>query len=261
MTETDAAERRSPWRRRSAMLGAALVLSVAGNVGLVRVAQALYAREQEVRLDPIGLRVHEDIRARANAHDHPVVAMFGDSRVAMWPTPTVEGYDVVNLGIGFQTTDQALLRFDEDVAPLRPAVVVLQVGVNDLKTLPLFPVRSDAIVRRCEANIARIVGKCSAIGAKVVLTTIFSLGDVPFYRRALASPRPTAEAIAEVNDFLRTLASSTVVVVESGSILDDAPGRIQRAFQVDFLHENAAAYGALDQRILPVVRSLGGAHP
>ncbi len=261
MTQAASTERRSPWRRRSAILGSVLVLSLAGNVALVRAAQALYAREQEVRLDPIGLGVHEDVRARADAHGRPVVALFGDSRVAMWPTLAVEGYDVVNLGIGFQTTDQALLRFDEDVARLRPAVVVIQVGVNDLKTLPLFPARSDAIVRRCEANIARIVGKCSAIGAKVVLTTIFSLGDVPFYRRALASPRPIAQAIAEVNDFLRTLASSTVVVVESDPILDDAPGRVQQAFQVDYLHENAAAYEALDQQIVPVVRSLGGAHP
>jgi len=243
------------WRRRAIALGILLVSSTAANVAAVRVGERLYAREQEVRLDPIGLHVHERERSGAGAHANPVVAMFGDSRVAMWPPPAIEGFDVVNVGVGFQTTEQALLRFDQDVAPLHPAVVLLQLVVNDLKALPLFPERHDAIVEECRANIVRIVDKSRALGARVLLTTIFSLGDVPIYRRVVWSPGPTARGIVEVNAFLRRLAltNSGVTVLESDAVLDDPPGKIRGAFQLDYLHENAAAYTELDKRVVPLV--------
>jgi lysophospholipase L1-like esterase len=220
---------------------------------------SLYAREQEVRLDPIGLHVHEGIRAKSGAHARPVLAMFGDSRIAMWPPPAIDGYDVVNLGVGHQTSEQALLRFDEDVAPLHPALVLVQVGVNDLKTVPLFPERHEAIVRECKANIQRIIDKSRALGARVLLTTIFSLGDVPVYRRVVWSPGATARAIDEVNASLRSLAltNSGVTVIDSATILDDAPGKIKEAFQLDYLHENAAAYAALDKRVVQLVHGFG----
>jgi lysophospholipase L1-like esterase len=175
----------------------------------------------------------------------------------MWSPPKIDGYDVVNLGIGNQTTEQALLRFDADVAPLHPAAVVVQVGVNDLKALPLFPARQDEIVRGCKANIARIVEKSRALGAKVILLTIFSLGDVPIYRRAVWSSAPVAHAIDDVNAYLRSLASGdAVVVVDSAATLDAEPGKVKGPYQVDYLHENAAAYSALDERVVPLVRGL-----
>ena len=41
----------------------------------------------------------------------------------------------VNRGLGGQTTSQVLHRYPIDVAPLKPAVVVLVVGVNDLRMI------------------------------------------------------------------------------------------------------------------------------
>jgi lysophospholipase L1-like esterase len=253
--------RASPWQRRSVVLFLLLAVSVAGNVALFLATRSYYAHEQDVRLDPIGLRVHEALRAKAAAHAKPVVAMFGDSRIAMWTPPTVEGYDVVNLGIGNQTTEQVLLRFDDDVAPLHPAALVIQVGVNDLKALPLFPARQDEIVRDCKANIARIVEKSRGLGAKVILLTIFSLGDVPIYRRAVWSAAPVAHAIDDVNAYLRSLAGDAVVVVDSAATLDGEPGKVKPSYQVDYLHENPAAYAALDARVVPLVQSLRAVKP
>lgn len=40
---------------------------------------------------------------------------------------------------GAQTSAQVVWRFAEHIAPLQPDKIILQVGINDLKTIPLFP--------------------------------------------------------------------------------------------------------------------------
>ncbi len=52
----------------------------------------------------------------------------------------------VNRGIGNQTTAQVLGHFHAHVAPLHPQTIILQVGINDLKTIPLFPEQAETII-------------------------------------------------------------------------------------------------------------------
>jgi len=258
-SEPEVRAERSRRRRRAVAIAVVAIaaLSLVGNVVGTDAALRLYEREQEVRLDPIGLRVHAAERASANApRTKPLLAMFGDSRVAMWKTPSaLTDWDVVNLGVGFQTTEQALLRFDYDVAPLHPTVVVLEVGVNDLKDLSMFPARRDAIVRACEENIAAMVAKARAFGSDVVLATVFDLGDAALWRKPFWTPAPVAAAITEVNAFVRTLAGDGIVVFETAPVLDDAAGKVRASYQVDHLHIVPAGYDALNERLVSIVRA------
>ena len=246
------------WRRALAFgIAFIAVVSIVGNIVGVQTVLRLYEREQEVRLDPIGLRAHAVERASAAApRSKPLLVLFGDSRVAMWTTPSgLEDWDVMNFGVGYQTTEQALLRFDYDVGPLRPRVVVIEVGVNDLKDLPLFPARRDSIIRSCEQNIAALTQKSRDLGARVVLTTIFDLGDAALWRRPFWTPQPVASAISEVNVFIRSLARDGVVVFETAPILDGAAGRVRPEYQADHLHLVPAAYVALNEKLVSIVRA------
>ena len=49
--------------------------------------------------------------------------------------PPTNGSDFrfVTNGIGAQTSEYVVARFDVDIAPLKPDVVIVQVGINDLK--------------------------------------------------------------------------------------------------------------------------------
>src|SRR4051812_12555510 len=119
--------------------GVAIVASVAANILLVRSSQRYFEQANDVRLDPAGLAFYAAERAASPvATDRKVVAFFGDSRAVMWSPPTLPGYEIKNVGVGNQTSAQVLLRFDADVPRLRPSVVVLEVGVNDLKTIADF---------------------------------------------------------------------------------------------------------------------------
>jgi lysophospholipase L1-like esterase len=237
----------------------ALLASLGANFAAFRIVESLQRHEQEVRLDPLGLGASAE--AQPAPGTKPVFVLFGDSRVAMWEAPGgLDGYAIRNLGIGRQTTAQALLRLKHEVPPLHPRVVLLEIGVNDLRTLPMFPERRAAIVEGCKLNLARMVREVRDMGATVVLTTIFSLGDVPIWRRVDWTPGPVADAIVEVNAFLRTLAGDGVVVFESGAVLDDPPGKVREAFQFDYLHENAAAYAAMNARLASLVASASPQH-
>jgi lysophospholipase L1-like esterase len=162
---------------------------------------------------------------------------------------------LVNRGIGYQTTAQIALRIDADLAPLHPAVVVLEAGVNDLKAIPSFPARRAEIVADCEANLARIVRRCTDMGAAVVLVTVFDIGSVSRWRTPVWSD-DVAASIKDVNAFLHTLAGDRVVLLDSAALLDDDTGHIAPAFQLDYLHIAPAGYAALNGRLEPLLASL-----
>lgn len=235
-------------------LPALLAVSLAANVLLVRQWIADVSASHVARLNPAQLGVHEADRAKAPPAT-PVLELFGDSRAAMWPPPALPGYTVVNRGIGYQTTAQIALRIDADVVPLHPAVVVLEAGVNDLKTIADLPAQRTRIVADCEANLRRIVNRCRAAASTVVVVSIFDIGDVPLWREPFWSD-DVAAAVREVNAFLPTLTRDGVVLLDAGGVLDDARGKVKPPYQFDYLHLNPAGYDALDEKLVPLVRAL-----
>jgi lysophospholipase L1-like esterase len=237
-----------PKRVFEAALAATLVASLAGNWALGRQALRYYEDEMAVRLDPAGLEVHAG--EREPGVGPPLLVLFGDSRVAMWPTPSgVRRYRIVNSGVGYQTTAQLLERIDRDVLALHPSVVVLEAGVNDLRAIASFPERRDAIVSGCKANLARIVRRCRELGARVVVLTVFDLGDVPLWRQPFWSSA-VAPAVTEVNAYLETLAGDGVVLFDANPVLTRGRGVIDPAYQLDHLHLNPAGYVALNEQFV-----------
>jgi len=237
----------------AALAFAALSLCAAG--GLLRAALAYFRAGEAIRLDPAGLSVYAAERKRPPA-GLPILALFGDSRALMWSQPIAPaGYRVINRGIGNQTTAQMLLRLEPDVTSLRPAVVVIEGGVNDLKAIADFPDQRSRIVAECEANLQQIVERCRQSGATVVLVTVFDIGDVALWRRPFWSSQ-VADAVREVNAFLPTLASERVRLFDANLVLSDGRGQIQRAYQLDHLHLSPAGYAALTERLSPLLATL-----
>lgn len=232
-----------PRRWFFAALCFAFAVSLGSNVFLFRQGQTYYRQLGETRLNPLGLSTYPGTPQRS---DKPLIVFFGDSRAAEWPIPPhLENGVVVNRGIPQQTTAQVLNRFQAHVAPLKPSVIVLQVGVNDLKTIPLFPGQKDTIIRDCKTNIGQIVRMAVDSGARVVVTTIFPLGTVPLERRLFWSD-DVAAAIRDVNGFIRTLSSDRVTVLETGPVLANANGVVHPRYSRDLLHLTPAGYEALN---------------
>ncbi len=245
-------------RRRIGLLSLAglLLVSLGVNALLVCFARGYFKEMLDVRLDPAGLKIYAaDRQNAAGGGGEPLLVLFGDSRAAMWSTPTTPGYRVINHGVGSQTTAQILMRLDDDVVRLHPSVVVLEAGINDLKSIAQFPERRAEIVRDCEANLRRIVEGCRRAGATVVLVTVFGIGDVSVWKRLFWSNDVSA-AVKEVNAFLPTLAGNGVTLLDADAALDDDSGRIRDTYQLDYLHLTSSGYAALNGKLVPLVATL-----
>lgn len=230
-----------------ALLVTALAVSLSGNYLLFIQGEQYYHQLNLTRLDPLGIgayppQVYEDSEKLR-------VVFFGDSRAYQWPAPAgLERFEFINRGIGSQTSTQVVERFDDHVLPLQPDVVLLQMGINDLKTSPLFPELKSWIIATCKENIERTVREIQEQGGTVILTTIFPLGQLPVERRLLWSDDVDG-AIGEVNEFIISLEGERVIIFDTGQVLAGENGLVRNEYSRDFLHLNERGYEALNEAL------------
>lgn len=223
--------------------------SVALNFLLYSQVRKYYFELNATRLDPMGVSYYPANSQETTKRDRPRIVFLGDSRAASWPSPDINGYEFINRGIGSQTSIQVSERFDQHVRPLKPDIIVIQVGINDLKTIALFPDHRDAIVANCKANITRMVEASKRLGATVIITTIFPAGEVPLARKPFWSDA-IGQAVKEVNAYIVTLAGDRTIVVDAFSLLADSQGVMVQKYAIDELHLNEQGYTILNQELV-----------
>lgn len=150
-----------------------LIVSIALNFLLFQQGKQYYYQLNLTRLDPLGLN---DYPSGMKKTKHPAkvrVVVFGDSRAYQWPEPAgVSQFEFINRGIGAQTSSQIVARFEEHVVSLQPDILLIQMCINDLKTIPLFPHLKLSIISNCKNNIEWSVREARKLGATVILTTV-----------------------------------------------------------------------------------------
>jgi lysophospholipase L1-like esterase len=238
----------------------AVLLSLTGsiflNLFLYSRLRKYYALLYAVELDPLGLSYVQNSADQQKFDDKlPVVVFFGDSRAAQWPNPQLEEFSFVNRGIGNQTSAQVISRFDDHVKPLRPDIIVIQVGINDLKTIPLFPERKQEIISNCESNIEKMIQNSVELDSTVIITTIFPTGEIPFFRR-LVWTNEIQKALDKVNSYIRNLAHDDVIILDSAGILSNTNGQMRKEYSLDELHLNEAGYEALNLELTKILKRL-----
>lgn len=184
----------------------------------------------------------------ASASPSRRIVFFGDSRAEWWRLPELPGCHCVNAGVPGATATYLAQRFQAMVAPLRPDIVVVQMGVNDLVELTGRAPDRERRVSAVRAAIASVVADARALGARVILTTIFPLARGPYAGRAVQ------EAITTVNQGLPSLAAPDVQLLDSAAVLCGPDGYVRDAYAEDEAHLNAAGYAALNAALAPLVR-------
>jgi lysophospholipase L1-like esterase len=231
-----------------------LATSITFNVFLYRQGRDYYLDLNHVRLDPLGLASFPiESHRTVDTSGKPLVVFYGDSRSVDWPIPA-QGAEMtfINRGIGAQTTAQTLGRFSSHVLPLKANTLVLQVGINDLKTIALFPEQKKTITDNCIANIQEIVQLATEHRMRVILTTIFPLGKLPIERMPFWS-NDVADAIDDVNQSIIGMEHNGIVILDAAAILVNDKGIIDSRYSKDFLHLNPQGYDALNRALSPLL--------
>jgi TolB protein len=139
----------------------------------------------------------------------------------------------VGRGISGQTTPQMLVRFRQDVIALKPAVVVILAGTNDIagNTGP----STQAMI---EDNLISMVELAKADGIRVVLSSVLPAYDYPW--RPGLDPAPK---IVALNAWMEDYASKNdVVYLDYHSVMADERQGLRPELSEDGVHPNEAGY-------------------
>jgi lysophospholipase L1-like esterase len=169
------------------------------------------------------------------------VVFYGDSITDGWGRragtgPFFPGKPYVNRGISGQTTPQMLVRFQQDVVHLHPAVVVILAGTNDIagNTGPSTP-------QMIEDNFRSMASIARQSGIKVVLASITPAFTYPWK----PAVQPVAE-IRELNQWLRSLcASDGYTYLDYYSSMSDDKGGMLPGYSFDGVHPTAKGYAVM----------------
>ncbi len=172
----------------------------------------------------------------------PDVVFMGDSITDNWQQPRFGGFfpgkKYVDRGIGGQTTPQMLIRFRPDVVSLKPKVVVILGGTNDIAA-NTGPTTDEEI----EGNLASMSELAKAAGIRVVLSSITPVSGYHTATPAAApqtSQRPMTR-IHAINDWMRAYASSHGdVYLDYFPAMTDASGLFRQDLSMDDLHPTSA---------------------
>lgn len=164
------------------------------------------------------------------------VVFMGDSITDGWKLAEYfPGQPYINRGISGQTTPQMLIRFRPDVIELKPKVVVILAGTNDIAG-NTGPMTLDMI----EDNYASMAELAKANGIKVVFASVLPIHD---YGRTKVSERRQPDQILKLNEWLKSYCRANGhIYLDYFTRVVDEKGMLKAELANDGLHPNAEGY-------------------
>ena len=189
----------------------------------------------------------ENRRVAPPAKNEQRVVFMGDSITDSWDDPQYGGFfpgkPYIDRGISGQTTPQMLIRFRPDVLALKPKVVVILAGTNDLAgntglmTLEMI-----------EDNLQSMAELARANGIRVVLASVLPVSDYEMRDGKLLTQtvRRVPARIIALNTWIRAFAKThRHVYLDYFSAMVDRQGFLKDELSDDGLHPNAAGYAVM----------------
>lgn len=144
-----------------------------------------------------------------------------------------EGKPYINRGISGQTTPQMVLRFQQDVVDLKPRVVVILAGTNDIagNTGPMT-------LEQSRDNIIAMAQLARANSIQVVISSVIPAYDYPW--KPGLEP---AEKIVALNKMLKEYAAKNkIVYLDYFSAMADERNGLRKGLGDDGVHPNLEGY-------------------
>ncbi|SEW51018.1 SGNH/GDSL hydrolase family protein [Chitinophaga arvensicola] len=220
----------------SVLLGTAAFAQDATSVDAV--AKEKKQREELMKQDWACLKCFQEANSQVTAPKagEQRVVFMGNSITIGWSNLNpefFEGKPYINRGISGQTTPQMLIRFRPDVINLKPKVVVILAGTNDIAGNTGY-----TPVETIFGNIVSMAELAKANGIRVVLSSVIPAFDYP-WRKGL-EPVPK---IADLNQRLKDYAAkNNCVYLDYYTAMADEKKGLKAELTYDGVHPNKAGY-------------------
>lgn len=212
----------------------------------------LFAIQQSYGQDWANLKRYEKENAQlaAPAFNENRVVFMGNSITEGWlrvHPSFFEGKPYVDRGISGQTTPQMLLRFRQDVIDLKPSIVVILAGINDIaqNTGPIT-------LQETAGNIFSMAELAKAHGIKVIMCTVLPASD--FSWKPGMNP---GSKVVQLNTLLSTYAKQHNIpfVDYYTPMVNDSLG-LKKELGEDGVHPNEKGYAIMESLVEKVITNL-----
>lgn len=221
-------------------------------------AKAKAAQLESQRKDWASLATYREANAQLPlpTKDQTRVVFLGDSITARWADHGFgnffSGKHYINRGIGGQHTPQILLRFRPDVIALKPRVVVILAGTNDITFANIQDVSGITNPNTFEAIADNLISMAELARANDILVVLASLLPVSDYekekdgkQRIRTAHRPPAQ-IKALNEWIKAYAARTGhTYLDYHSAMTDEKGFLRDELSDDGLHPNDNGYAVM----------------
>ncbi|MDQ6788369.1 MAG: SGNH/GDSL hydrolase family protein, partial [Acidobacteriota bacterium] len=187
---------------------------------------------------------YKDANAKlaAPAKDEKRVVFMGDSITDFWKlNEFFPNQPYINRGISAQTTPQMLIRFRPNVIDLKPKVVVILAGTNDIGGIT-----GATTLEAIEENLTSMAELARANNIKVVLSSILPVSDYNTNKAGekiiRTVQRPPAQ-ILELNKWMKNyVEQNDLVYLDYFPAMADDKGFLKPDIARDGLHPNDKGY-------------------
>lgn len=179
---------------------------------------------------------NDNVKIGLPAPNEQRVVFMGNSITEGWGTQYsqyFEGKPYINRGISGQTTPQMLVRFRSDVINLKPALVIILAGTNDI-ALNTGPTTVEMIAD----NLISMAQLAKANGIRVILCSVLPALD--YYWKLGLQP---AEKIISLNELIKKYASeNNIVYLDYYSAMVNENKGLKKEFSNDGIHPTDEGY-------------------
>ena len=200
------------------------------------------ARQERLKVDFPWLAKFKDadLALPSPAPGENRVVFMGDSITELWkiegPGGSFPGKPYINRGISGQTTPQMLVRFRQDVIALKPKLVVILAGINDIggNTGP-------ETLAQIEDNLASMADLATANQIRVMLCSTLPAFDLPWKPGVTPAPE-----VLELNEWIKAYAAQKgYVYVDFHAAMKDQRDGLPLALSKDGVHPTPAGYAIM----------------
>ena len=178
----------------------------------------------------VGIRFKD--RVRTDIEEYSITEGWGPTGSERF----FPGKGYINRGISGQTTAQMLVRFSQDVLALRPNVVVILAGTNDIagNTGP-------ATQAMIEDNLQAMLDLAKAHGVAVVLASVLPVSEYPWMPGITPAPKVRA-----LNAALKRHADARgLVYLDYYAAMANRAGGLDAQLATDGVHPTAKGYALM----------------
>ncbi|RPI75950.1 MAG: acylhydrolase [Ignavibacteriales bacterium] len=175
------------------------------------------------------------------------VVFMGNSITEFWAGGFFSENKYINRGISGQTTPQMLLRFRNDVINLKPDLVVILAGINDIAE-NTGPIALEDIF----GNIVSMTQLAEANGIKVILCSVLPAYDFPW--NTGLNP---LEKIIKLNEMIKLYCEQNNIpyVDYYSSMVDERKG-LDKKYSEDGVHPNLSGYKVMEPIVKKAIKKL-----